>query len=183
MSGLIYASAIPNPVLPGGSVMASRAWCGLYDLLAVFNTATASAAWPASSRAIFQPFEVQVPSIAKQIAFVVGATSSGNIDVGIYDLGGNRLVSKGSTAMSASTNAIQVIDITDTLLQPGVYYAALAVDNTTGTTFRWNPATQQLTAFGVQQAASAFVLPTTVTYANPASAYLPDVAVALQATL
>jgi hypothetical protein len=52
-----------------------------------------------------------------------GATASGNMDVGIYDYAGTRLVSSGSTAQSG-TSAFQDFDITDTLLGPGIFYLA-----------------------------------------------------------
>lgn len=73
---------------------------------------------------------------AYQLLFYVGATSSGNIDVGIYDSQQNRIVSAGSTAMSATINTVQEINIADTVLSPGEYFLAVACDNTTGTVFQ-----------------------------------------------
>jgi hypothetical protein len=62
--------------------------------------------------------------------FSAHASSSGNIDIGIYGVDGTRLVSKGSTAM-AGTNTLQIFDVTDTYLAPGDYFLAIALDNNT----------------------------------------------------
>ena len=101
-----------------------------------------------------------------------GSTASGNIDVGIYDLGGAKLVSIGSTAQ-AGTSAYQVFDITDTTLYPGQYYMAVAMDGTTGTLVRWSPGAQECRNLAMQQMASAFPLPATATFASVASSYIP----------
>lgn len=98
--------------------------------------AAASATWAAANTGFFYPFTLTQFATAYKLLFYVGATSSGNIDMGIYDSQFNRIVSMGSTAMSASTNAVQALDITDTLLSPGDYFLAVACDNTTGTCFR-----------------------------------------------
>jgi len=54
----------------------------------------------------------------------------GNVDVGIYDLSWNRLVSAGSTARSGAS-ALQFADVTDTYLRPGRYYIAASNSGTT----------------------------------------------------
>lgn len=92
--------------------------------------------WATANSARIFPFAVTDWGIVYQLLFFVGATSSGNIDVGVYDSALNRIVSAGSTAMSASTNAIQEINVADTVLSPGDYFLAGACDNTTGTIFR-----------------------------------------------
>jgi hypothetical protein len=85
-----------------------------------------AAVWPAANRAIYIPFELEVPATAYKMAFVVG-TQSGNYDAGIYDELGNRLVSMGSTAVPAA--GVAVADIADTALEPGTYFMALNIDN------------------------------------------------------
>lgn len=136
---------------------------------------TASATYPTANKAIFAPMRVNVPTLVTKLAAYVGATSSGNIDVGIYAADGTRLVSSGSTAQSATVNAWQLFDVTDTLLLPGiVYYLAVAMDNTTGTLFRAGPgAAIYLKTKGLAEMTTAFPLPATATLATIASAYYP----------
>jgi len=125
----------------------------------------ASAAWFSANAAVFFPFYVSEPWTARKMFVVNGATASGNLDLGIYDAAGNRLVSSGSTAQSG-TSDLQLVDITDTVLQPRtLYYAALAMDGTTGTTLRFG-ATVNGKAMGLHQMASAFALPATATFAT-----------------
>jgi hypothetical protein len=99
----------------------------------------ASAAWVGANTAYMWPFKLTDWATAYQLLFMVGATSSGNIDVGIYDAQKNKVVSAGSTAMSATVNTVQELNITDTLLAPGDYLLAAACDNTTATCFRSAP--------------------------------------------
>lgn len=67
--------------------------------------------------------------------FLIG-TSSGNLDVGIYDSAFTRLWSRGSFA-SPGTGAREVLisagSPTTLTLTPGLYYTAFAADNTTVT--------------------------------------------------
>jgi hypothetical protein len=134
----------------------------LGEMLSSIGQNLAAAAWPSANRAYYVPVSIySVVTIVKMFVHN-GATASGNIDVGIYDSGGVRLVSSGSTAQSG-TGVIQSFDITDTVLRPGLYYLACAMDNTTGTLEVWNPAAGLLRAFGVCEQSSAFALPSTAT--------------------
>lgn len=133
-------------------------------------TSTA-AAWPSANRALFMPVEVQSTCTAYQMCFEVG-TQSGNLDVGIYDEQAKRLVSSGSTAVAAA--GVQVVDITNTVLTPGVYFLAMSVDNTTATFRKAAIAPPQVQALGVQQQGLASVtLPDPATFANPLGTYVP----------
>jgi len=62
-----------------------------------------------------------------------GATVSGNFDIGIYDDQQNLIAHSGSTAQ-AGTTQWQVVAVS-AAFDPGVYYMALAFDNTTATTY------------------------------------------------
>lgn len=95
-----------------------------------------SAIWPVANKGYFYPFHLDDWATAYQLLFWVGATSSGNIDMAIYDSQKNRIVSSGSTAMSATVNTVQELDITDTVLPPGDYILGVGCDNNTGTCFR-----------------------------------------------
>lgn len=106
----------------------------LIDLVMTLGTVV-STAWPSANLALFYPFRLTSWATAYQLLFFVGATSSGNIDVGIYDSQLHKVVSAGSTAMSATVNTVQELNIADTVLPPGDYLLAGACDNTTGTVF------------------------------------------------
>lgn len=113
-----------------------------------------------ANEAIFFPFRLTTWETAYQLLYLVGATSSGNIDVGIYDSQKNRIVSSGSTAMSATVNTVQELNITDTVLPPGDYLLAVATDNTTGTLFGSGLADERsLSSIPIYEQASAFPLP------------------------
>jgi hypothetical protein len=152
----------------------------IYDPLGPVPGATAfgSATFPAANRALLLPFRVVEASIVKQIYVVNGATASGNIDVGIYAPDGTRIISSGSTAQSG-TSVMQVFNVTDTLIDRGYYYMAVAMDNTTGTLLRNNISAQNAKYQGFAAMESAFPLPATVTPAT-SPGYLPVMGVDLQ---
>jgi len=156
----------------------------VFDLANISGTVfTAGGVWPAANRAIYLPFMVEAAVTVYMLGFEV-VTQSGNCDVGIYDAAtSGRLVSAGSTAVGAA--GIQTVDLTDTLLYPGVYYAAMCVDNITASFTRASAvsALWQQSVGVQQQAVGAVTLPDPATFANPASAYIPYLAVALKSTV
>lgn len=159
------------------------ATCGAADqaVLTGFSY-SASAVWPAANRAIYVPVVVETTVTAYQMGTII-TTTSGNLDVGIYDQQGARLVSMGSTAMAGS-GTFQAFNIADTVLTPGVYYLAMCVDNTTASVPRMSMQTEHLRANGVQQqAVGAVTLPNPATFANPASAYIPALMLSCQVTI
>lgn len=162
---------------PLGTITPASECCGIQ----MFGTGFASAVWPAANRAIYIPFCVEQIVTVYQMAVEV-VTQSGNLDLGLYDQDGRRLVSAGSTAVAVT--GLQIIDITDTVLEPGVYFMAMCVDNTTASFKRCNTDILTLQAFGVQQqAVGAVTLPDPATFANPASPYIPGLTAALTAVL
>lgn len=149
------------------------------EALGWFNAGVGSAgnaAWPASNDAIFIPFTIEKPIVAKQMFCMNGNVASNNFDLGIYTLGGARIVSTGSTAQSG-TSAIQITNITDTYLSPGTYYMACAMNGTTGTFRRFNPSVILLQQMGVMKATSAFALPSSVTLTTVTAAYVPNIGI------
>ena len=134
----------------------------------------ASATWPTANKAIFMPFRVfhSQGITVLVLAWMNGATATGNVDMGIYDAAGTKLVSTGSTAQSG-TSTIQQVDVTDTLLGPGLYYFALALSSTSGTTIRSSILLLSHKLLGQAEVTSALPLPATVTFATITSAYLP----------
>lgn len=142
--------------------------CIAVDLFKIGLTVTTSSTWVTANTAVYLPFVVYQPLTVVKMAVINGTVVSGNIDVGIYDTGQHRLVSKGSTAQ-AGTSAIQSFDITDTLLQPGEYYAAVAMDNTTGTLSQYQTSVTLAGAAGCLSQATAFALPDPATFAAATS--------------
>lgn len=126
---------------------------------------TGTTAWPSANAAIYIPFVIGASTTIVKFFWLNGATVSGNIDVGIYDSQGNRLVSSGSTVQT-TINVIQSVDTTDLTLQPGLYYMAMAMDNTSGV-IRASAGTAILNrASGIYSQASAFPLPSSATFAG-----------------
>jgi hypothetical protein len=142
-----------------------------------FNAAgytLSSTAWLTANRCSSIPFSVYAPITIVKMFVINGATVSGNIDVGIYDFWGKLLVSKGSTAQSG-INAIQSFDITDTLLNPGHYYMAVVLDNTTGTLQMWTPSASIYRSEGVFETTSSFPLPDPMGFGSPSMSRVPFV--------
>jgi hypothetical protein len=131
--------------------------------------------------ATFVPFSIATAITALRLFSVNGAAVAGNIDVGIYDTGGVRLASAGSTAQ-AGINAVQYFDIVDLGLQPGSYYAAIAVDGILATLLTYNLAADRLTALGLVQQAAAFPLPANAVFAAFAQTAVPIFGLSRRAT-
>lgn len=175
------AGADPTPIMinPG-----SRLSIG--DHISAWGSAgPASAAWPAANRALYIPFVLAEAVTVLKLFCVNGGTVSGNLDVGIYNNAGSRLISSGSTAQ-AGANAIQEFDIADTVIGPGQFYLAMAVDNVTATVARWQPigatvlAANVLRTTGMAEQASAFPLPASATLAVVSTMYIPLVGLSLR---
>lgn len=148
------------------------------------NVAPASTAWPAANLAIFVPVRLPVSAIVYRLVVGAGSTAAGNFDVGIYDSAGNRLVSSGATAKGASVE--QIIDVSDTMLGPGIYYLAMSADGTNNysmiTPSGTSPIPLQKTRLsGVMNVGSAYTLPASVTYAAATNVAFPVIAAYLKA--
>lgn len=148
----------------------------------ILNT---SAAWPTANKAFFYPFLVEESGFTiAQLGWVNGTAVSGNVDAGVYDLNGNRKISTGSTAQSGTT-AIQLVDVADTGIDPGIYFIALVLDNTTGTVHRTSNPTNALwhRTMGCFEAATSFPLPSSVSKTAIATNTVPMVFLTRRATL
>lgn len=140
------------------------------ETLTAGQTFGTAAAWPAANRAIFVPFVVRSPIIVVKL-FIHMNAASGNVDVGVYDTGGNRLSSAGSTAASGS--GVQAFDVTDFTLAAGAYYFGAALDNTVATLVSLPLPVGAASGFGVLSQSSAFPLPNPATFAAAQDAYVP----------
>lgn len=143
-----------------------------------FLSSSSNASFPAANDAIFLPFKLERPALIKRMFSVNGNVVSGNIDLGIYTRDGRRIVATGSTAQTKLTS-MQFISITTTFINPGLYYLAIAMDNNTGVIRRFNISIIRQQHFGVLRAASAFPLPSSVTFATVNSTVLPNIGMEL----
>jgi len=142
----------------------------------------ASSAVYTQNQAYIFPFRLF--DIAKPLkgVWMNGATSNGNLDVGIYDSEKNFLCSTGATAQG-TINVVQSAVFTATPeLLPGDYFMAISGSSATGTLFR-GTTTDELAIPGNMKyiMASAHPLPTTVitlTKDSAASPIWPLVAIA-----
>lgn len=131
-------------------------------------------AWPTANKAWYFAFTVhQAVTVSKGVYSV--SSSSGNIDLGIYDAGGTRLASTGSTAMGGAFSQPQVAfsGAATVALVPGVkYWAAIAIDNNTAqihSRFSYGAGEADLVGNVVKSEASAFPLPSTASFSTGAT--------------
>lgn len=124
------------------------------------STLPASTAYQASNLMFAYAFSLASPKTLSKILVPIGATSSGHVDVGILDSTGARLTSAGATAMGTANN-VQTVDVADVSLSPGtLYYAAIAVDNTTATLLSTlGLLGVNANAFGIRQTAASYPIP------------------------
>lgn len=138
----------------------------------------------ASNRAVFLPFVVEEQMTVSAIEWLC-TTSSGNYDVGIYDATGNRLTSKGTTAVPGT--GIVNGAFTAVTLTRGRYFAAICWDNTTvrfaGTNAGAAATSRVFEPFGLRQMSTAFPLPNPVTFADVAWTEIPIAAVIIDSVL
>lgn len=140
---------------------------------------TTSAAWPSANRAIFVPFYLTVTRSVYAAFVNVGGTSSGNLDVGVYNDQLMRVFSTGSTGMG-STSTLQVISLSQKQLPVGKYYLALAVDNATGVVSHFGTTATPSRMLDVHRMDSAFPLPSSVTFAASDASHIPEFGIAFR---
>ena len=128
--------------------------------------------WPLANLAMYIPFCLSVTITIAKLWLYVGVAAN-NWDIGIYDEAGTRLVSSGSTA--AASTGIEVADVTDTVVGPGLFYFGQAWNGTAG-----GPHGLVLTglvyaqrSIGIVEQTSAFPLPATATFAAFARTIIP----------
>lgn len=121
----------------------------------------ASTAWPTANLALGFWFRLLTPTIFGCFFVTNGATVSGNFDMSIYSEAFAELFTTGSTAQ-AGTSTVQSVASAFTL-DTGLYYCALAFDNTTATVMAKTAAAAAAPAsHGMLQMSTAFPLPTTL---------------------
>lgn len=121
--------------------------------------AAASGVSPWSSTAnllLAFPFVLDIATPIYKMFNIGGSAASGNFEVGILDDAFNKIVSSGSVA-NTNASAPNIVDTTDVVLPPGLYYGAASCDvTTTNRWFRWSASTSAFwQAAGCWQQASA----------------------------
>jgi hypothetical protein len=170
---------IENP--PGACITNASVQAGTYGSAVCNVVNAAAAAWPAANLGLFIPFTLDAAATAKQMFWENGAVA-GTTDIGIYDANGNRLVSLGATT---NAGTLQIGNITDTALTPGLYYMAMVASTVTTQTYISEVSTVAwCRACGMQQQAiGSATLPNPATFAAAANAYIPLVGVSFQAVM
>jgi hypothetical protein len=146
------------------------------------RSAPASFAWTTANMVRFVPFYITEPIVVVKLLHYNGATAAGNNDIGIFDRSGNKIIG-GANPAQAGTSAWQEHDITDTALNPGVYFVGLKNDGTTGTYFRAASLPYARLAGCCSAAGAAGGLASAYTYAAYENALIPIVAMALRTTI
>ena len=129
--------------------------------------APTSQTYESAQRAVYFPIVIPAPCVARRVWWANGATVSGGatIEVGIYAslsyAPGAKLVSGSATQGSASQ--VQFVDVTDTVLPPGVYWLAILSSSGTNTTFLGALTNTSSDAGERFQEASLGALPSTAT--------------------
>lgn len=137
---------------------------------------TTSFAWGVQYRAIYVPIRIPRQVVVLELGYTSNTVGTGDVDVGIYDAEGTRLVSTGSTAKIA-TASTHAIDVTNTTLQPGLYYLGLSNSTTTDTFSTYSVAAPIPSALGIlTETLGSVVLPATASWSvNQTLANIPIV--------
>lgn len=145
---------------------------------AVRPAALASVAWPLANLALYVPIYFNEACTVYEAGVGAGATAGGNFDLGLYQLDGTKIVSSGTTARTAS--AWNTAGLTDTVVFPGWYYAAMSADSTANYS-GLNPAAGLCESLGIVEQATAFVLPSPATISTRTTrAILPSITFAVR---
>jgi hypothetical protein len=150
---------------------------GLANLLST----SASATFPAASRAYYYPLVLPMACTIYRFFWLNGATAStDNIQVGIYNDndsgsdGPGTAFLRGTSTTATGANICQFDNVTDTPIYPGRYWLAIWGGGTTTTLFRANPsATLNRMTNGYLQSGIAGGLPATATPAQNTTPYWP----------
>lgn len=159
--------------LPDGLVHLTTMGFASIGGMSIVGGGGGNATWPLANKAIYVPFRIAAPYTFNTFLAVVGI-SSNNLDMGVYSADGTKIISTGSTPAGAN---IKTVSVASTTLSPGLYYLAMACDNTTiafqSYTLTATAKAALWAAMGVSEQASAFPLPATATFASNTLASVP----------
>jgi hypothetical protein len=163
---------------------------GQIDFMSTFGSfgpflwgSSGSVAGTIANAAILTEFRPHRDVTVTSLAWMTGATPSGNYDIGIYSAAGTRLWSKGSTAWpAASTRVVETVSPGVAMTAGTQYFIAFVPDNTTGL-FRGQAEsfTDQVKSvtgqYLAKSVASSFPLPASLTVGNTRAARYPAISV------
>jgi hypothetical protein len=136
--------------------------------------ALAAGTWPATDLIVYVPLVIAEDCTVLRVWWANGNSTTGNVNLGLYDASGSKLWECGSTAQGGGTNRVQFVDITDEAVTAGFYYIALQASSTSTQIVRTQPTVVNATAAGIyQEAAGSFALPSTAGFAAASHAYIP----------
>lgn len=136
------------------------------------GTSETNASWPTNNLSLAIPFQVLVPVTVTRLYWINGSAPASSADCGIYDSGNSLLVSTGA---QAAAGTLQITDVTDTALTPGLYSLALAAPLTTFLGTRSSVTTSTfLNTMGAKQMATNYVLGATFVPATYAQNFVPN---------
>lgn len=135
--------------------------------------------WPTNNLVLYIPFSPPRTEDVVRVGWVNGSTASANIQVGIYDAAGNRLVTSGTVAQSG-TAAVQTSTVAAVRISQGLrYYFGVAGETATTVTFQGTGTTIVAgcgQALGLMsETPGAFGLPATWTPTVPTMDMVPAV--------
>lgn len=139
-------------------------------MLAVgLNPGFSSGGWPANNRAEYYPITLPAGFTVSRF-MVTNGNATGNIDIGLYDASGSRLLSTGTQSRTGSS-VVQYYTVTAQAFPPGNYYLALVVSSTSGNVFAavGSSAINTQCCGVLQEALGGTTLPTSMTPARVAS--------------
>jgi hypothetical protein len=131
-----------------------------------FGQGSSAQAWTTADLVHYAPIRVKRHVIAVKLWFGSEATGTNNIDIGIFNRAGTKIISTGLVAKPAS-NTCSVQDITDTPLAPDLYYMGMTCVSATATFNMWNLTNApDLSAqgFRTEQLGAGAALPSTATW-------------------
>lgn len=141
------------------------------------NGAAASAAWPSAGLALYIPFYVMAPGLARGIFWQNGTAVAGNVECAIYDEDGNKYASSGLIAASGTSAPQYTAFASPVQLSTGRYYIALVASSASQQFLSWGTsaaATNVNRMLGiVEQAGLGSGLPASWTPVTSARSYLP----------
>lgn len=135
--------------------------------------AYADQVWGTNNLAIYVPFRLDYPATATGLWWF--PNTAANLDEGIFDENGTKLVSTGSVVGAGGTRDLQLTNVANTVLSPGRYWWGLSCDNAAaqmeGRTFL----ARTMRMVGCYQELAAFPLPAVATFATFAQAFVPEI--------
>lgn len=124
---------------------------------ALGNASWSDTTYPVANKAVLYPFDIYQGITVQLMWWFNGRVVSGNVDCGVYDMGGALRGHTGATPQ-AGVNRPQTKAV-NFYLQPGHYQLAIVMDNVTGQLFRRAAGIAALApAIGIVQVSNNFPL-------------------------